>query len=131
MSSQSQQTGVYIKDKQYGWLPANVISIDTAKATATVKALVPNKNNDGSDSDSYTKEERIVKLKDYSETSQTLPLQNILENGELMVVQDMCDLPSLHEAAIMYNLKARHEGMEPYTRVGDIVIAMNPFQVSV
>ena len=27
----------------------------------------------------------------------------------------------------MYNLKARHETLQPYTRVGDIVIAMNPF----
>eukprot|EP00957_Ditylum_brightwellii_P113887 8682393-Ditylum_brightwellii.AAC.1 len=40
----------------------------------------------------------------------------------------MRDLPSLHEAAILYNLKTRHEKLNPYTRVGDMVIAMNPFQ---
>ncbi len=33
----------------------------------------------------------------------------------------------LSQAAILYNLKARHENLQPYTRVGDIVIAMNPF----
>jgi myosin-5 len=39
----------------------------------------------------------------------------------------MADLPFLHEAAILYNLKQRHHSQQPYTRVGDIVVAMNPF----
>ena len=33
----------------------------------------------------------------------------------------------LRKASILYNLKARHETLKPYTRVGDIIIAMNPF----
>lgn len=36
--------------------------------------------------------------------------------------------PPLHQAAILYNLKARHYNGKPYTRTGDIVIAVNPFQ---
>ena len=32
------------------------------------------------------------------------------------------------QAAILYNLKKRHVGGKPYTRTGDIVIAVNPFQ---
>lgn len=41
---------------------------------------------------------------------------------------DMCDLPCLHEASILYNIKALHEKCAPYSRVGDIIIAVNPFQ---
>lgn len=39
----------------------------------------------------------------------------------------MADLHYLHEAAILYNLKQRHGQNLPYTRVGDIVVAVNPF----
>jgi len=38
------------------------------------------------------------------------------------------ELPFLHEAAILYNLKKRHLDNFPYTRTGDIIIAVNPFQ---
>lgn len=41
--------------------------------------------------------------------------------------RDMADLMELHSAAILYNLKERHALQKPYTRVGDIMIAMNPF----
>lgn len=40
----------------------------------------------------------------------------------------MADLHFLHEAAILYNLKQRHAQNLPYTRVGDIIVAVNPFQ---
>ena len=73
-----------------------------------------------------TTEEREVKLSDYE--SSALPLQNISEGGNLITMADMCDLPSLHEPAILYNLRDRHHKLQPYTRVGDIIIAMNPFQ---
>lgn len=32
------------------------------------------------------------------------------------------------QAAILFNLKARHVLAKPYTRTGDIVIAVNPYQ---
>ena len=57
-----------------------------------------------------------------------LDLQNVHEDGTLRQVPDMVDLPFLHEAAILYNLKARHVAATPYTRTGDIVIAVNPYQ---
>ena len=46
----------------------------------------------------------------------------------LVNARDMADLAYLHEAAILYNLKLRHAKSLPYTRVGDIVVAVNPFQ---
>ena len=32
------------------------------------------------------------------------------------------------QAAILYNLKARHVAAKPYSRVADIIIAVNPYQ---
>lgn len=46
----------------------------------------------------------------------------------LSKARDMADLHFLHEAAILYNLKQRHAQNLPYTRVGDIVVAVNPFE---
>jgi myosin-5 len=130
MSAQS-QSGVYVRDDQYGWLPARILSKDEDSKAVNVEVTVPVHNADSSEEYSYSfvKEERKIKLVDYD--SGGLPLQNIDESGNAIVVPDMCDLPSLHEAAILYNLKARHEELCPYTRTGDIVIAMNPFQVRV
>jgi len=106
---------VYVADKKHAWLPGNVVSYsDDGKAT--VKVHYPDNRT----------AESTVKLSDYP--NKALPLQNVDEGGNLIVLEDMVDLPSLHEAAILYNLKSRHEGMKPYTRVGDIVIACNPFQ---
>ncbi len=55
----------------------------------------------------------------------TLPLHNlnIGRNG----VEDMCDLGFLHEASILNNLQRRFENNLPYTRSGEILIAVNPY----
>ena len=83
---------------------------------------------------------RALELKDY--TNQELPLQNVdrhsvrrssIQSKNIIVqpivnARDMADLHYLHEAAILYNLKQRHGRSLPYTRVGDIVVAVNPFE---
>ena len=60
--------------------------------------------------------------------SSSLPLQNVNVQGQIQEVSDMVDLPFLHEAGILYNIKARHERGVPYTRTGEIIIAVNPYQ---
>ena len=46
-----------------------------------------------------------------------------------VAVPDLGELPYLHEPAILDNLRVRHcLQKEPYTRTGDIVIAVNPYQ---
>lgn len=107
---------VYIRDAENGWLPANVVSQDGLDVT--VKAF----SADGKD----PLGERTVSIKDYPD--QQLPLQNVDASGNLMEMPDMVDLPSLHEAAILYNLKVRHQADKPYTRVGELIIAVNPFK---
>lgn len=78
---------VYVTDKEFGWLPANVVSQDETKATVKVFDS-EGKNLLG---------ERQVMLKDYP--NQALPLQNVDASGNLMQMPDMVDLPSLHEVS--------------------------------
>eukprot|EP00957_Ditylum_brightwellii_P027048 2045485-Ditylum_brightwellii.AAC.1 len=70
-----------------------------------------------------------VNLSDYPK--QTLPLMEVDLNGTPITHMDMTNIPYLHEASILYNLKERYEGRDgvPYTRTGDIIIAINPYRV--
>ena len=97
----SNQSGVYIKDKVYGWLPGSVISYEDNNTKVKVSVCLHPDENANQDESLATirKEERTVKLKDYDEAM--LPLQNIDEGGSLIVVPDMCDLPSLHEVSTL------------------------------
>lgn len=134
-------TGVYIQDEAYSWLPANFIRYcDEQKTKAEVSIVLPSDWHAQTvlsvDSTILDLEEgtaksltRVVSLSDYP--NQELPLQNIESSTTSYNAnsskRDMADLPHLHEAAILYNLKERHATHHPYTRVGDIVVAMNPF----
>lgn len=129
----SNQTGVYIKDEEHGWIPATVASYNEKgdQATVSIDSIYSTASNT-TDTEpttpttaTATATKRVIHLNQYEDN--TLPLQNVNVNGEPIIISDMCDLPSLHEAAILYNLKSRHEDLKPYTKVGDIVIAMNPF----
>ena len=127
---------VYIKSEEHGWLPAKLVSHHAADGdgssggggTVTVSVRkYADQNHIQSDGDGPGKTEQItIDLSDYD--GRVLPLQNVHEDGTLRMVPDMVDLPFLHEAAILYNLKARHVAATPYTRTGDIVIAVNPYQ---
>ena len=81
-----------------------------------------------------------IVLQDYP--NGLLPIQNIERQSRrlsrsvnkndntsdlLIDARDMADLPFLHEAAVLYNIKLRNKKMMPYTRVGDIMVAVNPF----
>ena len=136
---------VYIRDVQYKWLPATIIETDNENSSNSdknhnikVQVRLPNnweeytviataQSNKGSSQD--MKLERIVKLTDYDNNE--LPLQNLEKDGVTSLIDgknDMADLTNLHEAAILYNLKSRHSNSLPYTRVGDILVAVNPFR---
>jgi len=118
---------VYIRSDEYAWIPARLVEQDKI----TAKVAIPQYESeefimsDGGKGAIGFKS-AIVKLSDY--VSNVLPLQNVGSSGTLKEVDDMVDLSYLHEAAILYNLKARHVSAKPYSRVADIVIAVNPYQ---
>jgi hypothetical protein len=141
---------VYVHDKTYAWVPAKVL--EYRNDYALVAVMLPGEwdgstmLNDKEESRrlsanihpsmkgmpeddilGYAAEYQIpqsilrkVRYKDYIDGQ--LPKQNLDGQGK----RDMADLINLHSAAILYNLKERHYMQKPYTRVGDIVVAMNP-----
>jgi len=112
---------VYIRDKDNAWIPAEVVSESSGNISVRINHKFDDLEN------CSPGELRDVKLKDYE--GGVLPLQNLdNDTGNLIECSDMVDLPFLHEAAILYNLKIRHKEGKPYTRTGDIVIAVNPYQ---
>jgi len=113
---------VFIKDRDLGWLPARIIRTEGSKTIVSVAEY----NNEadiqmhGKNCTKWT--DKTVDLRDYEEYGEALPLQN------KTIMEDMVELPILNEAAILYNIKARHQNGLPYTRTGDIVISVNPYQ---
>ncbi|KAL7577776.1 hypothetical protein ACA910_010533 [Epithemia clementina (nom. ined.)] len=118
---------VFVKDPNYGWMPAVVLSQTADSANVKVFEYKDEQTitcDGGANASGF--EERTINLKDYSH--KVLPLQNVDGSNRLQAYPDMVQLPYLHEAAILYNLKKRHADGHPYTRTGDIIIAVNPFQ---
>jgi len=134
-------TKVYVQDYDYVWLPAKIISINSEDGEANVEIELPQDWNATTSIEQYSafdgegrlKENhhhfqnheqwirRTIPLKDYEK--HRLPLQNRCEPKN-----DMSDLPILHEAAILYNIKKCFSHQKPFTRVRDIIVAMNPFE---
>ncbi|CAB9497390.1 Unconventional myosin [Seminavis robusta] len=122
------QPYVYIRDEEHAWVPARQLSNDGKKATVAVQKY---KSEDemmaNASSTSGTKvEQKTIDLKTYP--GGNLPMQNVDDGGKLGNHEDMVNLPYLHEAAILYNIKIRHNKALPYTRTGDLVVAVNPYQ---
>eukprot|EP00934_Nitzschia_sp_Nitz4_P004752 Nitzschia sp. Nitz4//scaffold342_size18221//7904//11837//NITZ4_008795-RA/size18221-snap-gene-0.25-mRNA-1//-1//CDS//3329548577//4742//frame0 len=114
---------VYIWEEEHSWIPAQVIdrpSLDTAVVNVPIYADEQAIVCDGGRTARHWNKRTVPQS--------ALALQNVDRDGMLQVVEDMVDLPFLHEAAILYNLKARHIQSLPYTRTGDIIIAVNPYQ---
>jgi myosin V len=126
-SGTSSSNHVYIKSEEHGWIPARLL--DSSHEKATVSVGVYKSQQDMITEAGATSQKNLVTidLKEY-QPSGTLPLQNVDEDGKLKAVADLVDLDFLHEAAILYNLKVRHKHSQPYTRTGELIIAVNPFQ---
>jgi len=117
---------VYVCDDKYGWLPGTIVNRDNfGDGRVRVRIDLPQNwktttLTTNKDSYALNKMERWVNLNDYY--NHHLPIQN------RKAVRDIAELPHLHEAAILYQLKERHIDKQPYTRVGDIIVAVNPYQ---
>ena len=105
---------VYIKDETRGWMPAKLQQRNPDNSATVI---------------CESGESRTVQLKDYGAAS-NLPLQCVGEDGVLQPVDDLRDLPYLHEASVLYNLKERYEKNDIiYTRAHDrVLIAINPYR---
>jgi hypothetical protein len=86
---------VYVMDKEFGWVPAELLeaTADTARVKIHEYDAEENIISDGGKTAKKTREEQ-VKLKNYP--GKSLPLQNMI-GDKLNLKEDMVDLPFLHE----------------------------------
>ena len=88
---------VYVKSRDFAWVPARVFETDDATATAVVSVPVY-KDEQAIQSDGGSGATKFDNLTDYP--SNALLLQNVdEEEGHLRQVDDMVDLPFLHEVS--------------------------------
>jgi myosin-5 len=116
---------VYIRDEMYGWLPAVITELDVENDRALVETKLPSSWKKhtvlvNEDSEDTFNQQKWVTLSDY-------PRHKLPRRSDI-IVRDMADIPHLHEATMLYQIKERHAQQKPYTRVGEIVVAVNPCQ---
>jgi len=97
-SDKESSSNVFVRDKEWGWIPA--IQQKVVGGKATVKVFNYPKEQavacDGGRAAKGKGEEIVVNLKDYA--NEVLPLQNVDAQGNLVEFADMVKLPYLHEA---------------------------------
>ncbi|KDO23243.1 hypothetical protein SPRG_20988 [Saprolegnia parasitica CBS 223.65] len=102
-------TRVYVPDETHVWLPADVVAHDPIAQTVRAKV----RGLDGAVSvreiDLRDKKTLALMAAKNAGASSALPMQN-----EAVGVDDMITLSYLHEAAILYNVKARFLAEHPY-----------------
>ncbi|KAG7374692.1 myosin head motor domain containing protein [Nitzschia inconspicua] len=109
----------FIRDPEFVWLPAIKEGNNDTHAQVKVPQYKDEQSIvcDGGETAKGWKEVEVP-LTDFSKG--VFPMQNVDASGNLKAFPDM--------AGILYNLKDRHRKGKPYTRTGDIIIAVNPFQ---
>jgi myosin-5 len=112
---------VFVRSEEHVWLPARIVEQTDEEAVVQVFDLDPDGRLQMKTNTNTKREQVRVCLADYPPQN-ALPLKNVNEYG------DMIDLPFLHEPGILYNLRTRFLDDKPYTRTGDILIAVNPYQ---
>jgi len=91
---------VYVMDKKFAWVPARLVESNGDKAIVSIPEYESEEKilSDGGKGAVRWKEEKVT-LKHYP--GKALPMQNVDKAGVLTMVQDMCDLPYLHEVSLL------------------------------
>ena len=109
---------VYVASEEYSWIPARVVEYSKTDPNQVVVSIPSFKDEDSiqsaisSTSGAASRGMARTITIDLSKSAslypnQTLPLQNVNENGTLQQVEDMVDLPFLHEVSTVVDLHLR------------------------
>lgn len=101
IASATTSNHVYVRSKEFAWVPARLVEVRENEEAVVQIHRYRNEHaivSDGGRSAVRGSEQTIVQLTDYP--NKALPLQNVSEEGVLNEVQDMVDLPFLHEVRI-------------------------------
>ena len=88
---------VYIRSSDHAWVPGRLLETDGETSVVSVPRFKDEQEiqSDGGRMKRHVK--MTVEMKDYPNSA--LPLQNVDEHGNLNEVEDMVDLPFLHEVS--------------------------------
>ncbi|KAF1315992.1 Myosin-like protein, partial [Globisporangium splendens] len=136
---------VWIQDQAQVWASAQIIRVsrdpDNAICAVSVRLNDPTDNNTDATDSSFVSSDQLA-----SSTSAPSPskcrdvalvfkassgeCENVLlqNQGEEQDQADLVTLPHLHEASILNSLRLRYERDVIYTRIGEILISINPFK---
>lgn len=118
---------VYVRDEKYEWLPATILELDHGNDRALVEIKFPRNWKDTTILDKEEQHSEAVRNQQKWVTMNDYPHHKLPRRSDI-IVRDMADIPHLHEATMLYQVKERHAQHKPYTRVGEIVVAVNPCQ---
>jgi myosin heavy subunit len=102
-------TKIWIPHPNDVWLLCEILSVDEHQGIAIVRK---NEIDEG-------KIDEILTI-NLSETQQYHPSHN----EEL---DNLCQMNNFHEAPLLYSLKKRSQKQKIYTRIGDVLISVNPY----
>jgi hypothetical protein len=122
---QQQQLQLYVRDDEYGWLPASFLERDGALPDRVkVQVRLPRDwaGTTATCPRDYSLLNRCKKWVAQDDVA-VLPSPAAAAAGS---VRDALQLDALHEAALLYLLKQRHSHKLHYTRMGSILLALNP-----
>ena len=107
------------------WIRDDVGDQSWQPAVITSKVLTPDGHSQLVVQDS-DENEHVYSLSNDAEEVEDVKLRNDQNNDS--EVEDLINLPYLHEPAILYCLQQRYDKSDIYTYTGPILIAMNPFK---
>lgn len=115
MSGEKAGAEVFIRDKELAWVPARLLDQTPDKANVSVASYTDELDIDlgGKGATKWT--DASVNLKDYAEFGKQLPLQNN------KILDDMVDLPYLHEVRSFLCLRVEVRILGTYLPVKDIL----------
>lgn len=126
-------------NKSFKELPVQSSDEDANTEETQEASTISNSDKNLTDETSHQKDDNNNKdnnisphiAKDHENgTNNDFLLQDIDESGQTIIRSNLSDIPYLHEASILFNLAERHSKELPYTRAGNVLIAMNPQKVS-
>jgi hypothetical protein len=124
-----QQLQLYVRDDEYGWLPASFLERDGALPDRVkVQVRLP-RDWAGTTATSPGDYSLLNRCKKWVAQDDVAVLPSPAAAAAAAAagsVRDALQLDALHEAALLYLLKQRHSRGLHYTRMGSILLALNP-----
>ena len=117
---------LYVRDDDYGWLPATFLERDESLPDR-VKVQIGLPRDWLDTTVSSVKDYSLLnKCKRWVAQDDLVAVPSTSRNCEQ--VRDILCMQELHEASLLYLLKQRHSKNRYYTRMGSILLSLNPLQ---